>query len=56
MVEHVPQAHVEQEPGEHLGLKSTIKPITPSGEWQGAGSEAAGRDWAQDKRLEAKVE
>lgn len=56
MVEHVPQAHVEEELGEHLGVKSTIKPITPSGEWQGTGSEAAGREWAQDKTLEAKVE
>lgn len=57
MVERVPQVHVEQGPGEHLGAKSTTKPTTmPLGAWHGTGSEAAGGDWAQDKRLEAKVQ
>lgn len=50
MVKPVPQTHVEQGLGEHLGAKSTIKPKTLFRAWLGTGSEAAGRDWAQDKR------
>lgn len=56
MVKPVPQAHMEQGLGEHTGAKSTIEPVTALRARLGTGSEAAGMDWTQDKRLEAKME